>query len=99
MLAMVFPLPSTSISLGTGPECFLAHSGAASMASGLSAGAFPSKVMVPETDEAAKATPGESDTTTSAAANENLLPVQRMLGSLFCELLQPRSPAKMTWAH
>ena len=52
------------------------------MASGLSVGAFPSKVMVPVTVEAATATPGQTDTATSPAASHNLFPVPRMLGSL-----------------
>ena len=82
MFPMVLPLPRTSISFATGPECFLAHAGSASMASGLRAGAFPSKVTVPVTDEAAKATPGQTDTATSTAASHNLFPVARMLGSL-----------------
>ena len=38
---MVLPLPRTSISFGTGAECFLAQAGSASMASGLRAGSFP----------------------------------------------------------
>ena len=79
---MVLPLPRTSISFGTGPECFLAQAGSASIASGLSGGAFPSKVTVPVTDEAAKATPGQTDNATSAAASPNLLPVLHILGSL-----------------
>ncbi len=52
------------------------------MASGLSAGAFPSKVTVPVMDEAATATPGQTNTATSPAASHNLFPVPRMLGSL-----------------
>ena len=79
---MVLPLPRASISFATGPECFLAQAGSASMASGLRAGAFPTKVTVPVTDEAAKATPGQTDNATSAAASHNLLPVLRILGSL-----------------
>ena len=82
MFPMVLPLPRTSISFGTGAECFLAHTGSASMASGLRAGAFPSKVTVPVMVEAAKATPGQTDTATSPAASHNLFPVPRMLGSL-----------------
>src|SRR6478672_11094781 len=81
-LPMVLPLPRTSISFGTGAECFLAHTGSASIASGLSVGAFPSKVTVPVMDEAATATPGQNDTVTSAAASHNLFPVPRMLCSL-----------------
>ena len=69
-------------SLGTGPECFLAHVGSASMASGLRVGAFPANVMVPVTDEAAMATPGEIETTASAIASRNVFPDTRMLGSL-----------------
>jgi len=52
------------------------------MASGLSAGALPSKVIVPETDEAALATPGQTDNATSQVASHNLFPIPRMLGSL-----------------
>ena len=63
-------------------ECFLAHAGSASMASGLRAGAFPSKVTVPVTVDAATATPGQTNTATSPAASHNLFPVPRMLSSL-----------------
>jgi len=52
------------------------------MASGLRAGAFPSKVTVPVMDEAATATPGQIDTAISTAPSRNLFPVLRMLGSL-----------------
>ena len=52
------------------------------MASGLRVGAFPSKVMVPVMVEAAKATPGQTNTATSPAASHNLFPVLRMLRSL-----------------
>ena len=62
--------------------CFLAHTGSASIASGLSAGAFPSKMMVPVMDEAAMPTPGQTDTATSTAASRKLFAVPRMLGSL-----------------
>jgi hypothetical protein len=83
---MVLPLPRASISFGTGPECFLAHAGSASMASGLSVGAFPLKVTVPVMDEATTAPPGQTDIATSPAASpaasHNLFPVQRMLNSL-----------------
>ena len=72
MFPMVLPLPRTSISAGTGFECFLAHAGSASMASGLRAGGFPSKVTVPVMDEAATATPGQPATATSPAASHNL---------------------------
>jgi len=51
------------------------------MASGLSVGAFPSKVTVPVMD-AAKATPGQTDMATTPTASHNLFPVTRMLGSL-----------------
>ena len=48
MFPMVLPVPRTSTSFGAGfPPCFLWHTGSASMASGLRAGAFPSKVTVP----------------------------------------------------
>ena len=83
MFPMVLPLPRTSISFGTGfPACFLAQTGSASMASGLSAGAFPSKVTVPVMVDAATATPGQTNTATSPAASHNLFPVPRMLSSL-----------------
>ncbi len=82
MFPMVLPLPRASISLATGAECFLAHAGSASMESGRRVGAFPVNVTVPETDEAAKATSGQADTAASTAANHNLFPVPRMLGSL-----------------
>jgi hypothetical protein len=51
------------------------------MVSGLIVGTFPSKVTVPVTDEAATATPGQTDTATSPAASHNLFPVLRMLDS------------------
>ena len=79
---MVLPVPRTSVSLGTGVVCFLAHAGSAAMASGLSVGAFPAKVMVPVMDEAAKATFGHTDIAKRLAASHNLFPVQRMFGSL-----------------
>ena len=94
MFPMVLPLPRTSISFGTGAECFLAHTGSASMASGLSVGAFPSKVTVPVMVEAAKATPGQTDTATSPAASHNLFPVPRMLGSLVIANLTPSSSTR-----
>ncbi len=79
---MVLPLPRTSISFATGAECFLAHAGSASMASGLRVGTFPSKVTVPVTVDAAKATPGQTDTASIPAASHNLFPVLRILDSL-----------------
>ena len=83
MFAMVLPPPRTSISFATGfPPCALWHTGSASMASGLRAGAFPSKVTVPVTVDAATATPGHSAAANSPAASHNLFPVPRMLGSL-----------------
>src|SRR6476646_1973446 len=82
MFPMVLPFPRASISLGTGPECFLAHAGSASIVSGLRAGAFPSNVTTPVTVEAANATPGEIDNATSPATKHNVFPVQRILGSL-----------------
>src|SRR3954464_1016964 len=82
MLPIVLPLPRASASFATGPECFLAHAGSASIASGLRAGAFPSKVTDPLTVDAANATPGEIDNATSAATNPKVFPVQRILGSL-----------------
>src|ERR1700704_3416386 len=47
MLPIVLPLPSTSISFGTGALCFAAHVGSASMASGFRFGILPSYVTVP----------------------------------------------------
>jgi hypothetical protein len=44
-------------------------------------GAFPSKVTVPVTVEAAMATPGQTDIATSTAASRIPYPVPRMLGS------------------
>ena len=82
MFPIVLPLPRDSISFGTGAECFFAHAGSASMASGLRAGTFPSKVTVPLTVEAATATPGQTDTAIKLAASHNLFPVRRMLSSL-----------------
>jgi hypothetical protein len=90
MLPMVLPLPRASISLATGPECFLAHAGSASMASGLRAGAFPSKVMVPVIDEAAFDTPGNTTTATRAAAKYMGFPKTRRHGSLV--IAKPRIP-------
>src|SRR5262245_15753772 len=81
MLPMVLPGPRSSASPGTGAVCFFAHAGSASMASGLSVGALPSKVMVPVMVDAAKATPGYIDDATSPATRHNLFPVQRMLRS------------------
>ena len=52
------------------------------MAIGLSFGGVPVKVIVPVTDEAAKATLGQTDNATSPAASRNLFPAPRMLGSL-----------------
>jgi hypothetical protein len=52
------------------------------MSIGLSAGGFPSNVTVPVTVDAAAATPGQPNTTASAAAGHTLFPVPRMLGSL-----------------
>src|SRR5215207_8571 len=99
MFAMVLPPPRTSISFGTGPECFLAHAGSASMASGLRAGGFPVKVTVPLIEDAAMATPGQTDITTNPAASQNLFPVTRMLDSLV--IAKPRfpSPSKAAVHH
>src|SRR5580765_7095951 len=88
MLPMVFPLPRVSISFGTGPECFLAQAGSASMAIGLRAGAFPSNVTVPVMVDAAKATPGHMDNATNPATTHNLFPLKRMLGSFYLSLSQ-----------
>jgi hypothetical protein len=56
------------------------------MESGLRGGAFPSKVTVPLTVEAADATPGHTNTAISPAARHNLFPIARMLGSLIGSL-------------
>src|SRR5262245_37426897 len=82
MFPMVLPLPRTSASFGAGVECFLAHAGSASMASGASLGAVPSKVTVPVTVEAAKARFGQTNIATRAVARHNVFPVQRIIGSL-----------------
>jgi hypothetical protein len=79
---MVLPLPRTSSSFGTGPVCFLAHTGSASIARGLRVGVFPSKVTVPEMDEAAPATLGQTITAASTASR-NPFAVPRIYGSLF----------------
>src|SRR6476620_5001267 len=91
MFAMVLPPPRTSISLGAGDVCFLAHAGSASMASGLRAGAFPSNVTVPVMVDAANVTRGHNAAATSATARHNLFPVTRMLGS-FVNLTRWSSP-------
>ncbi len=44
------------------------------------------------TDEAANATPGQTDTATSPAASHNLFPVLRMLGSLVIANLNLHKP-------
>src|SRR5512132_1601517 len=82
MCAIVFPGPRISDSFGAGPACFLAHTGSASMAIGLSVGAFPAKVTVPVMVDAATATPGEPSIATSTAAGHTLLFVPPMLGFL-----------------
>jgi hypothetical protein len=56
------------------------------MASGFITGAFPSKVIVPLMDEAAKATPGQTVKAATPAASHNLFPVTRMLGLLWLSL-------------
>src|SRR5262245_27219933 len=79
MFPMVLPLPRSSTSFGTGAECFLAHTGSASIAIGFRFGAVPENVTVPVMDEAANATPGQIDTATSAAASRNRFTAPRML--------------------
>src|SRR5690349_7795228 len=78
MLPMVLPLPRTSISFGTGPECFLAQTGSASIASGRRAGGFPSKVTVPVTVDAANAIPGQTEIATNTAAARNSFALPRI---------------------
>src|SRR5688572_18134362 len=83
MFPMELPLPRTSASFGAGfPPCFLWQVGSASTESGLRAGGFPSKVMVPLMVDAATATPGQSNTATSPAASHNPFRVPRMFSSL-----------------
>src|SRR5688572_21426591 len=82
MFPMVWPEPRTSISAGTGPVCFFAQAGSASIASGFRAGGFPAKTTVPLMDEAADATLGQTDIATNPAASHTLFPVTRMLDSL-----------------
>src|ERR1043165_5858655 len=82
MFAMALPGPSTSISFATGPVCFLAHTGSASIAIGLSVGAVPEKVTVPVIVPAAKATPGHAAVTIRLAARVNQVAVLRIVGSL-----------------
>jgi hypothetical protein len=103
MFPIVLPLPRASISLGTGPECFFAHTGSASIASGLSVGTFPSKVTVPVTDDAARATPGHTTAAASPAARHNLFAVLRILVSLVMSIRLRRRrrrcpPAEIEWA-
>src|SRR6187549_2688089 len=80
MFPMVLPLPRTSISWSVGVVCFLAQAGSAAMSIGFMAGGVPAKVIVPVMDEAAKAAFG--DTAMRLIASHNLVPVQRMFGSL-----------------
>src|SRR5262245_8485600 len=82
MFPIVLPLPRTSIGFGTGAVCFLAHTGSASMASGLRLGAVPANVTVPVMVDAAKATPGHTTAAASPAATKNLFAVLRILVSL-----------------
>ena len=99
---MVLPLPRASISAARAPPCSLAHTGSASMASGLSAGGFPSKTTVPVTVDAATATPGQPNTATSPAANHNMFRVPRMLSSLVFENLisaPPSTRPSLEWAE
>src|SRR5687767_4087951 len=79
MFPIVLPGPRTSISLGTGFECFLAHAGSASIASGLRAGTFPANVTVPLMEDAANATPGHTAIATSPAARHKFFAVLRIL--------------------
>src|SRR5512134_1721943 len=81
MFPIVLPPPRTSISLGTGLACFLAHAGSASMVSGLRVGTFPSKVTDPVTDDAARATPGHTAAATNPAARHTRFAVPRILVS------------------
>jgi hypothetical protein len=81
MFPIVLPLPRTSISAGTGFVCFFAHAGSASIASGLRVGTFPSKVTVPFTVDAARATAGHITPPASAAATHNIFAVLRILVS------------------
>src|SRR5215213_8383689 len=76
-LPMVWPLPSTSASPGAGLACFLAQAGSASIARGLSAGGFPSKVIVPVMDAAPKAAAGHNATANNATARHDPFPDTR----------------------
>ena len=99
MFPMVLPAPRTSASFGAGfPPCFLWQTASASMPIGASAGAFPSNVTVPVTDEAATATPDENHTATptpdqnhtatAPAASHNVFLVTRLLSPfVIAELL------------
>jgi hypothetical protein len=98
MFPIVLPLPRTSISLGTGFECFFAHPGSASIASGLRLGTFPSKVTVPFTVDAASATPGHIAAPASPAARHTIFAVLRILVS-FVIVHPPLSSTDAAAAH
>jgi hypothetical protein len=49
------------------------------MESGLRAGAFPSKVMVPVIDAARRAAPGDTAAATTPATRQNVIAVLRIL--------------------
>jgi hypothetical protein len=66
------------------------------MESGLSVGGVPAKVTVPLIDDAAVATPGQTDITINPAASHNLFPVTRMLDSLV--IAKPRFSAVLNAA-
>jgi hypothetical protein len=65
----------------------LAHTGSASIESGLRAGGFPSKVTVPFTVEAATAMPGHNDTATIPAATHNRFEDTRTLALIIANLV------------
>jgi hypothetical protein len=66
------------------------------MASGLRAGGVPVKETVPLIDDAAVATPGQTDITT--AASHNLFPVTRMLDSLVIAKPRFSSPSNAAFS-
>src|SRR5262245_18865315 len=103
MFAMVLPLPRTSASLSAGVGCFLAHTGSASIASGLSLGGVPSKVTVPVTVPAAETAAGHHAAAASAVARHNafniLLMLVRFVISNFASLITLRGFAPQTPLH
>src|SRR5262245_6029251 len=82
MFPIFWPGPSTSISLGTGPVCFFAHEGSASIVIGLIVvGGVPLKVTVPVMEDAANATLGHAAVSIRPAARDNRVAVLRIVDS------------------